>query len=587
MRAGKFIPAGGAGVLVLTLLSMMALSLSLWLLFPRMSASERLARGFSGPVEMPWVFREVSSGNHLSVSVPVNWLTPRWWNITPDDHLAEMRINGQVVPLDGVRPGGLNDWQRGFGMDLSPWLHSGDNSFEFTVDNYGWDGGIALRPVLGWRLLLLAASLLPWLLALARVFRLPRSQTVVLGIALIVLCCYWAATPWTLRNYDVKHLGETGHLDYVNYVASQWALPRPDRGWEYFQPPLYYIGGALVWRWAQWLNLAGPEALQAFALALWLVFLAASAATLQLALGRRRPQVLVATAALALWPSGIIHGLRIGNDPALYAAAAVATWFMFRWWRGGRRRHLLGMALSIAAALLCKGSALPLLAAAAALIALRTLRAGRWRKHMGWTEAGLAGAVMAAGAALALGRNFYYWWRGETASWLIGSVGTLDANLRVPKQFRDFLPLDIPVFLTSPWMDSRDNATGRANFWNYLLRSSLSGEVHFDGALQRGIAFIWGVLLLWLIGLLVLRAAAARWSVAAAWRNAPWTALTLLWLGSLLCLRISQPFSCHSDFRLILPVLVPLLIACTRAGAVARLVLAAMALGSAVFFVTL
>ncbi len=45
---------------------------------------------------------------------------------------------------------------------------------------------------------------------------------------------------------------------------------------------------------------------------------------------------------------------------------------MFRWWRGGRRRHLLAMAACIALALLCRGTTFALPAAAAvALIALR------------------------------------------------------------------------------------------------------------------------------------------------------------------------------------------------------------------------
>ncbi len=244
-------------------------------------------------------------------------------------------------------------------------------------------------------------------------------------------------------------------------------------------------------------------------------------------------------------------------------------------------------ALSIAAAMLCKSSASPLLAAAAILIALRMLRGGGWRKVRAWIEAGTADAVMAAGVLLRMGRNFYYWWHGEISNWLIASVGTLDFSLRVLNQLKYFLPLDIPVFLTSPWIDTRDDATGRANFWNFLLRSSLSGEFHFDGTLQRAIAYIWGILLLGLLSLLILLAATLRCSAAAAWRNAPWIVLAILWLASLLSLRAVHPFSCHSDFRLILPVLLPFLIACARSGRLAQVLLAAITLSSALFFVTL
>lgn len=575
----------GAKTIALALASLLAISLVLWLTYPRMTAVQHLAGGYAGPVSMPWAFAEISKGNRLDVDMPANWFTPRRWRITPDDRLTALSVNGQAVPLDGVRPGGLSDWQHGFDIDLSPWLHSGGNQLEFTVDNYAWYGALTLSPVPGWRSLLLAAALLPWLLALARIFRLRRGQTVLLGIGLLVLCCYWAATPWTLRNYDVKRYGETGHLGYVEYVAAHLALPSPAQGWEYSQPPLYYMGGALLWRWAQWLGLPEAEALQALALALWLVFLVASAATLRMAL-RRSPWALgVATVALALWPSGIIHGLRIGNDPPLYAAAAVTTWFMIRWWRSGRRRHLLGMACCVVLALLCKSNAAVLLAAAAALIALRLLR--RWRGAQAWIDAGAAAVVMAAGALLSIGRNLYYWWHGQIASWLIGNIGSLDANLHVPNQFRYFLPLDIPVFLSSPWVDSRDDATGRSNFWNFLLRSALSGEFSFAGTLHRFIAIVWGLVLLWLLALLLMRASALRWSRAAAWRDAPWIVLSLLWLASVLYVRYRYPFSSESDFRLVLPLLLPFIIACTRNGRLAQGLLLTLATSSALFFVTL
>jgi hypothetical protein len=240
MRSAFIEPRDGVITIVLALIGVLAESLSPRTVFPRITGGQQLASGRSGPVSLPWVFREVSNGDRLTVTVAIGWLTPQRWNITPDDSLRSPHIYGQIVPLDTVRPGGLRDWEDGFEMDLSQWLHHGENTLEFTVDNHDGIGGISLRSRPGWGVLLLAASLPPWLLALARLFRLRRSQTLILCLALLVLCFYWAATPWTLRNYDVKHLGETGHLDYVNYVASHAALPRPNPGWEYFQPPLYY-----------------------------------------------------------------------------------------------------------------------------------------------------------------------------------------------------------------------------------------------------------------------------------------------------------------------------------------------------------
>ncbi len=46
---------------------------------------------------------------------------------------------------------------------------------------------------------------------------------------------YLSGTPCFLRSYDVE-----GHIQYINYVASHFALPGQQSGWETYQPPLYY-----------------------------------------------------------------------------------------------------------------------------------------------------------------------------------------------------------------------------------------------------------------------------------------------------------------------------------------------------------
>jgi hypothetical protein len=577
-----------ATTFALALAGLLGVSLSLWLVYPRISGVEHLAGGArSGPVTLPWSFTEVGDGNRLDLALRVTWATPRRWHIVADDHLTSLRINGQPVPLEDVPPAALSDWQNGFDLDLGRWLHSGDNRIQLAVDNQDGPGGITLRPLPGWRNLLFVAGLLPWLVALARIFRLRAFQTALLGGAIGVLCCYWAATPWFQRAYDVKRLGEGGHIDYVIYVAEHASLPPPDEGWQYYQPPLYYVGGALTWRWAKWLSLPGPETLQAYSLALWLVFLTASVATLKLTL-RRSPWALgLATAALALWPSSVLNAPRIGNDAALYAAAAVSTWFLVRWWRGGRSVHLAGASLSIAAAFLCKNTAIVLLAAAGTLILVHMLRRARWRKRRPWIEVSAAIAVMLAGFALTTSRNVPYWRHGTFASLLVCNIGGLDANLRVPNDLGSYIPLDAATFLANPWISSRDDTTGRKNFWNYLLRSSLTGEFAFDGAARQAVAILWGALVLWLVVLLLLRLRWARPSLTALWREAPWAAVSLFWIASIVSSRVTYPFSCMADFRYILPALVPFVWACARGGRLSRVLLAVTALSSAAFFVTL
>ncbi|MGH7435438.1 MAG: hypothetical protein ACRENE_07170 [Polyangiaceae bacterium] len=582
------------GTLVLSLVSLLSLTLALLVVYPRTEAVEHVTGGHSGPTNLPWSFRETGEENQLDLTLPHRPGGPTRWNIRPDDILTALTVNGRDVPLGLAKPqSGLKDWQCGFDIDLAPWLHLGDNRLELTVTNTGGPGGITMRPLLGWRPLLLAAGLLPWLWTLARMFRLRLPETVILGFVVVILCWYWGSTQWYERTYDVKRYGEGGHLDYVIYLAERARLPPPYEGWQYYQPPGYYAVGALAWRWAKWVGISGPEILQGYSLSLWIVFVTASVAALELTLHRPRWVLWLSTAALGLWPSGVISALRIGNDLAMYAVAGVATYYMCLWWKGRRRRHLVAMSLWIGAVFLCKTSGAALLASGLALVGLWLLRHGRWRRRLPWLEALAAAAVMGAGVLLGLARNIGYWRQGKLPGLLVSNIAGLEASLRVPNDVRNFIPLDVPVFLTEPWMSTRSDATGRANFWNFFLRSSLSGEFSFPGKLHVTMSLVWGAMLLWLLSILLLRPFVARLSfatwraaIASQWRDAPWYALGFFWVASAFAARWGNAYSCVSDFRYVVPALVPFVLACARGGWVARGLLCFAALSSVVFFVS-
>ncbi len=280
------------------------------------AAIQHLASGRGGgAVAMPWLFSEISNGNRLCVSLPGNWLSPRRWHITPDEpahwpgHQRPGGARSKACPA-----GSLSDWRYGFDMDLSPWLHRGANQLDFVVDNYAWNGesGPGSRCLAGaaccWRRPCRCPGLWPWCGRSGCVAGKPCCW----ASRCWMLCCYWAATPWTWRNYDVKRFGESGHLGYVEYLATHLALPLPGQGWEYAQPPLYYIAAA-PWFWrlgtmawpARGAGAAGvrrsplwpgiPRRIRWRPCTAW-----------PCAAGRWYSAV--ATAALVLWPSGIIHG---------------------------------------------------------------------------------------------------------------------------------------------------------------------------------------------------------------------------------------------------------------------------------------
>ena len=217
------------------------------------------------------------------------------------------------------------------------------------------------------------------------------------------------------------------------------------------------------------------------------------------------------------------------------------------------------------------------------------LRRKRYKLRRALVDLVIFSGVGGLGLALSFAVRIYYYLHGAINNWLIANVGSLSNDLRVPVDIKSFVPLDIPTFVTVPWIDVSNDASGRGNFWNYLLRSSLSGEFSFPGTLHRVLAIAWGIVLLALCFAALHRFAnggARRWGPVL-YRQRAWLLLTLLWIASVAALRIQAPFSCSNDFRYVLPMLVPVILYWSGGGRATKILLMLMALLSAAFFVTL
>src|SRR5690606_17440224 len=70
--------------------------------------------------------------------------TPRTLHIAPDDCLLRLEVNEEVIPLGdlGFAPSTLCDYQSGFSIDLSRFLHSGKNRILMEVRNLGGPAGL-------------------------------------------------------------------------------------------------------------------------------------------------------------------------------------------------------------------------------------------------------------------------------------------------------------------------------------------------------------------------------------------------------------------------------------------------------------
>lgn len=498
--------------------------------------------------------------------------------IVPDDRLLSMQLNGETVELGDFSPADLgSDWL-GFAIELDTLVPNEVNVLELVLRNDRGPGGVDIRsdPDLDWTSgIVIFLSLVLLVAALSRHLRLNALQYAVLALAVLVSLAYLAETNSYTRTFDVYMGG--GHRDYIQYLIEHRRLPHPGTGWEYHQPPLYFAVAALTKAGLVGTRNHGDFWAQLLALYFWTIFLTASLATLRLAFRTSRLALAFASLALCLWPAGIIHGIRIGNDVPLYAFYSLAFFYTLRWWAGRRFRYLIWGGVWAGAALLTKTSALAVWAVLGILLLAHASRAWRQRREnprqlrLAGQGVLLLGLLFASAAMLNLGNNLWHYWQGDTRHWLLANVAsTINPHLGVGNAPVNFLVFDLKTYLLEPFISTWDDRYGRQYFWNFLWRSALTSEFFFDDAHRRW-AIINGMLLLGVLAGVVIHAIQNQvlmtrtQVVSAGYRCLPWLLGLLFPILALLTFRISSPYSCHADFRLIYPVLLALLFFSSRA----------------------
>ncbi|MCP8900582.1 hypothetical protein [Gilvimarinus xylanilyticus] len=498
--------------------------------------------------------------------------------LIPDDELHAVTLNGEPVSLQKFSRSQRRDYSKGLVLPLAGLNPEAPNTLRFELSNASNPAGFDLRPVASFSAAQMGLVVFAFLLLAAALYRplpISKGQGLVLALGLIACLVYLSQTDSYTRTFDVYEGG--GHRDYIHYVIEHKSFPPASEGWEYHQPPAYYTLAALVkvlWveadgdddRWGQWL-----------ALWLWAIFLWASLAALRLAFRAHPGALLLASVALCLWPSGIVHSIRIGNDVPLYTFYALGFYFCLRWWQTGASRALAWAAFWAACALLTKSNALALWAVLGCLWFLRSARHGRALfllpryRTQALRAMGILGGFFAVAVALNLGDNLWHYWQGESADWLLSNVSTtINPGLQVANKPFNYLVLDIATYLQYPFISSWDDQYGRQYFWNYLLRSSLSSEFFYQGQALALWGKVNGVLLLaMLVGQIYFAAiyhstlaASQRWRRL--YRAAPWLLAIVFPLLLLLAYRIKVPLSCNTDFRYVYMLLVPLLYVSAR-----------------------
>ena len=466
--------------------------------------------------------------------------------IVPDDRMVALSVDGVPVDLETRVSGSLTDWDRGFVIDV-PGDGAHKRRIRMALENRGGPGGVRLLSVpTAASKSMVAAGVALFAAATALLFRKRAAFAAIFALGAFFAGWSFAGTEPGVHTYDW-----TAHVEYVRYIVDHRALPPPYGGWEFQQPPLYYLLAAPVLAVCDaFPELAALRGLQFLALLCALGVFWYGGKAIELLLPREPRTRNLLFALLCFWPTLLLFAPRIGNDPVFYFASAGAFWAICRWWIDRKDRSLLAACVWVSLSLLAKSNGLAALGTAGILLFLSLFGNERPSKKA------LAGAalILAAGVVLSFGDNVAAAMENGNHALLGDSIRGLNGHLKVGNELENygFRPIE---FLTTPYAGAWRDEGLRQRFFDYLLRSAISGE--FDlGDEARFAAYGMGGALLLLV-LLLLAKIARHPKLALSRRFLPSLLFGALFFLAVLHFRHAHPFSCHNDFRLALPMLFP------------------------------
>ena len=483
------------------------------------------------------------------LDVPVFALRPRRTLVIPDDCVEKITVNG----ADFTSPARFCGYENGRVIDLSPVLREGSNEIHVFVVNrsghMGLDVSLRLdRAFAAFALTLFSLAACGAVVGLRRSKRRPVRGALlgmlVAGAALRTL--YVLTTPAAVRGHDAGK-----HLDYVRYVAAHWSLPLPHEGFEFYQPPLYYVLAAPLVRLAHWRGAVDGDAwflLQLVALGLSVAALWLALGTLRALLaaaarsgdaGRMRADFVVGGSLLAVFTSLVFFAARINNDVLVQATSFGGLALLVAFWRSQRTATWAAFSLCVGLGLVTKSNTLVVAATGVVcLAAARAIDAPRKSR----LAALLAGVVAAVAGWFVLPR----WLEERRAKgFLVSNTSWLNHKLILKNTADSLLGVHPLQVLEHPYNTPWSDAGGR-QLWGYFVRSSLFGEFGFGA----GMVPLCRALLV-LLSLLTAVGLCGWWtSLRHRFRqDLPLHALVALSLASQFAFRVMSPFSPSQDFR--------------------------------------
>ena len=528
--------------------------------------------GIAEAVKMPY---SGMYGGQFTIRIKVQNVAEKncSFRIFPDDELLAIRLNGRSISIEQLTTEEKRNYEAGFKFSIKGFSRDTANVLEFDLKNSSGPAGFRIEPV--YRISLAQRVAIVLALGLFGFFisgylKISAVQKILMLLGIVASVLYLSKTDIAARTFDVYEGG--GHRDYIEYLINHHSFPNPGQGWEYHQPPLYYLIAATAKETAHIKDADGDLWAQLLSQMFWTVFIVSGFACLRIALRSHKWALAFCSFALCMWPSGIIHSVRIGNDVALYAFSGLGLFYMIKWWNRRRESSLYWTIVWVVLAVITKSSGLALAASLVLLFIIHFMRSLRYPEYLDNGRTATIRQSLALGIALLValainfGDNVYYYATGASRDWLLSNVSqSINEGLRVKNDLSSYLVFDTATFLQHPFMSTWVDEHGRQYFWNFFWRSSLSSEFSFDGTAFRW----WGIsngiaLLLMLSGccIFVLQRSAVgglKKSWQCSYKYLPWLCVAIFMMALLLAFRIRTPLSCNSDFRYIYTVLLPVI----------------------------
>lgn len=193
-------------------------------------------------------------------------------------------------------------------------------------------------------------------------------------------------------------------------------------------------------------------------------------------------------AMFALWPSSVIHSVRIGNDPLLYCLFAASMYYIICWFNSDQKRDLLIASILTAATTLTKANGEVLIVVIGIIGLYKMITSREWIHYL--KLAILPCIIVLLSLAITIGPGLLLKLQGKRDQLYIDNINNVSSALRVGNTAVNFLWFDAKTFITEPFTSPWEDEKGRQYFINYLGKTGLFGEFGYGSLLSKNTAIV-------------------------------------------------------------------------------------------------